>query len=241
MNIAMGRGGLLCLLIGPALLATCHAQNNKTATPARRLLGRWRAALASAKHADAASTAAEHTPSSKSRRITRGLGIFAGTDFPCDSDRDAFVGAPWARGACLMKCQPGSSAQAPSCAHAIAVCERRAECSTVDINVEGSVATLKAESPLSARTSRVRDVAVTHARGARAVGKDGACATEARSRALSLRALAGRGGETCILDCPKLNCTAGIDLCFKSPACVGVDLSFQIEGHAAVARLRYSQ
>ena len=32
---------------------------------------------------------------------------------------------------------------------------------------------------------------------------------------------------------------SGVELCFGTPACVGVDLSFQVEGHAAVARLRY--
>jgi hypothetical protein len=97
---------------------------------------------------------------SLTRRVTRGLGLFAGDDFPCDSDRDAFVGAPWARGACLMKCSPGSSPNAPRCPNAIAVCERRPECATVDINVEGSVATLKRETERSQRTSGVKDVDV---------------------------------------------------------------------------------
>ena len=198
------------------LLVRFDRRNNRTAhtsssaaAPGRRL-GRWAQAIASAKAAVAASSAAEGTatsagPASSTRRITRGLGVFAGTDFPCDHDRDAFVGAPWARGACLLKCSAGSSANAPRCANAIAVCERLAQCSTIDINVEGSVATLKQESVLSARTSRVKHVAVTHSRGDRAAGRDGACANDAAGRqALRLHALAGR--ETCILDCPKLNC-----------------------------------
>lgn len=232
------------------LLVRFERRDNRTAptsssaaAPGRRL-GRWASAIASAKAAVAASSAAEGTATSaglasSTRRVTRGLGVFAGTDFPCDHDRDAFVGAPWARGACLLKCSAGSSSNAPRCANAIAVCERLAQCSTIDINVEGSVATLKQESVLSARTSRVKHVAVTHSRGDRAAGRDGACANDAAGRqALRLHALAGR--ETCILDCPKLNCTRGVEMCFDAPACLGVDLSFQIEGHSAVARLRFS-
>ena len=189
----------------------------------RRLSGRWHAAVANAASAVAASAAAGENDSVSSTkvRITRGLGVFAGVDFPCDRDRDAFVGAPWARGACLIKCnsQPsGLGASHPRCAHAIAVCERLSPtCSTVDINVEGTVATLKQESPLSARTSRVKHVAVTHARGDRAAGKDGACAADAGRQALRLRALTGRG-DTCILDCPKVS---ALRSCTRSQARVG--------------------
>jgi hypothetical protein len=259
---------------------------------AGRRLGRWRAALSSAKAADEASTAAEvasaTTGSSTTRRITRGLGVFAGADFPCDKDRDAFVGAPWSRtrapharptlaraapaapgsrrtscalrcvwpcalcvchgfyvwcalaagGACLLKCGAGSSGPTSRCANAIAVCEREPHCATIDINVEGSIATLKRETALSARTSRVKDVALTQARGDRAVGRDGPCPPEVAAQALRLRQLAGRA-PTCVLDCPKLNSTRAVEVCFSVPNCVGVDITFMIEGHGAVARLRF--
>ena len=104
----------------------------------------------------------------------------------------------------MLKCEPGSSSYAPRCANAIKVCELLATCATIDINVEGSVATLKQETPLSARTSRVKHVAVTHKLGDRAAGKDGACAQGSTGQPLKLRSLAGRVGQTCIYDCPKL-------------------------------------
>ena len=76
-------------------------------------------------------------------RVTRGLGVFGGADFPCP-ERDAHMGAPWARGTCLITCQQhASSATAPRCNRAMSVCRRHPICRTVDINVEGSVATLK--------------------------------------------------------------------------------------------------
>ena len=176
------------------------------------------------------------------RRVTRGLGIFAGADFACDADRDAFVGAPWARGACLIKCAPGSTAAVPRCPKATAVCERLAACTTVDINVEGSVATLKSETELSGRTSRVKQVTVRNLRGRpgpaspgqqRMHGVDGACA----EHEVAVAELAGR--PACVLDCPKLNCTRGVERCFATPTCVTVDISFSVPGHSAVARLRY--
>ena len=226
-------------VVGPAMSLAANRTGSGGSQLHGRRLGRWAAALASAKKADAASSAATaDEPASTTRRVTRGLGVFAGADFPC-VERDAFVGAPWARGACLIKCGPGSSSSAPRCAHAMSVCEKLAQCATVDVNVEGSVATLKRETSLSNRTSRVRQVAVTHARGERAAGRDGACVTGAPRVSLSLRALAGR--TTCILDCPQLNYTRGVAMCFDTPTCVGVDISFQIEGHAAVARLRFAR
>jgi len=51
---------------------------------------------------------------SATRTVTRGLGVFAGADFPCD-ERDAHVGAPWARGACLLKCAAASTPSSPRC------------------------------------------------------------------------------------------------------------------------------
>ena len=101
------------------------------------------------------------------RRLTRGLGLFAGADFPCDGDRDAFVGASWSRGACLMKCASSSTGAVPRCEHAMAVCKRLPHCTTLDVNVEGSVATLKRETELSRRTSRVKDISVRHVRRVR--------------------------------------------------------------------------
>ena len=208
----------------------------------RRLAGRFKEALANANAAVAASSAAEAKTGSTTRRITRGLGVFAGNDFPCERDRDAFVGAPWSRGACLLKCGPGSSERVPRCGHAISVCERLPQCATIDINVEGSVATLKSESSLSSRTSHVKDVTVVHARSGVSIGADGPCASaDARKKAVRLRGLEGLRSDTCVFDCPALNCTAGVAACFDAPTCIGVSLSFQIEGHSAVARLRYGQ
>ena len=180
-------------------------------------------------------------PSSSTRRITRGLGVFSGADFDCPKDRDAFIGAPWARGACLMKCSGGSTAAAPRCPNAIAVCERLKECTTIDINVEGSVATLKRETELSGRTSRVKDITVRHLRNIRGGGrsqqrtrgKDGACP----EHEVSLPELAGQ--PACVLNCPQLNCTRAVGQCFATSTCVGVEISFQVAGRDAVARLRY--
>lgn len=201
-----------------------------TVSSARRLgTGRWKEAKSLVKVVKAESRAGE-APTSTTRRITRGLGIFAGTDFPCDADRDAFVGAPWAKNACLLKCSANSRPNAPRCENAIAVCERLSHCATVDINVEASVATLKQESPLSARTSRVKSLSVTKSHGDRAAGVDAACSpmlgavaepcnpnakgAGGRKRCnaggpphghVKLRALGGR--PTCLFDCPALNCT----------------------------------
>lgn len=68
------------------------------------------------------STSSASAPGSASRRITRGLGLFAGADFDCPSHRDAFLNAPWSRGACLLKCLPTSTAARPQCSHAVEVC-----------------------------------------------------------------------------------------------------------------------
>ena len=214
-------------------------QDKTRALDGRRALGRWNAALASAKKVVEASPGAEANPTSATRRITRGLGVFAGNDFPC-AERDAFIGASWAANACLIKCEPGSRSLAPRCSHAIAVCEKLAQCATVDINVEASVATLKLETALSSRTSRVKNIALTQSRGDRAVGRDGPCPSEVTRRdgITTLKALAGRA-PNCILDCPKLNSTRAVEVCYRVPSCVGVDISFQIEGHGAVARLRF--
>lgn len=202
------------------------AATEAVSVPGRRL--GWRAEF------DAGATSA-------TRRVTRGLGAFAGADFPC-RQRDAFVGAPWARNACLLKCSPASSGTAPQCQHAIKVCEKLSECATVDINVEGSVATLKQETELSRRTSRVKNVSVRHVRKGRSGrgkvmtqrGSDMACT----NHEVELPELGG--APACVLNCPKLNCTAAIGQCFSTSSCIAVDIAFQVAGRDAVARLRFA-
>ena len=44
----------------------------------------------------------------------------------------------------------------------------------------------------------------------------------------------------CVLDCPRLDCTRAIGLCFHRPTCPGVEIGFGLAGRAAVARLRVS-
>lgn len=85
--------------------------------------------------------AAVASPAPKSRggvRITRGpMGAFAGDNFPCPEEQDAHRGASWARGACLIKCRHAG------CGRAVALCRRLPHCSGINVNVEGTVATLK--------------------------------------------------------------------------------------------------
>ena len=85
------------------------------------------------------------SPAPRSRgsvRITRGpVGPFAGANFPC-TEQDAHRGASWARGACLIKCQHAR------CGRAIALCRRLPHCSGVNVNLEGTVATLKSATAL---------------------------------------------------------------------------------------------
>lgn len=85
--------------------------------------------------------AAVASPAPKSRggvRITRGpMGAFAGDNFPCAEQQDAHRGASWARGACLIKCRHAG------CGRAVALCRRLPHCSSINVNVEGTVATLK--------------------------------------------------------------------------------------------------
>lgn len=159
-----------------------------------------------------------------SKRLSRGLNKFAGDDFAC-AERDAHRDAPWARGACLIKCAR------PRCARAIALCDRLAQCAGVDVNVEGTVATLKRESELSQRTSRRRpDLEVSRVHQISARASDGPC-TEAD---VQLAACPG----CCVLGCPRLDCTRAIGLCYERPTCAGVDIGFGVEGRPAVARLR---
>jgi len=96
------------------------------------------------------------------------------------------------------------------------------------------VATLKAETSLSKRTSRVKSVAVTKALGDGAAGADGACA----QHEIALAALGEK--PHCVLGCPRLNCTRGVELCFATPACVAVDITIRGGAPPAIARLRYA-
>ena len=57
------------------------------------------------------------------------------------------------------------------------------------------------------------------------LGMDGACPGEA-TKPLSLKKLAGRAGPMCVLDCPKLNSTRAVEVCFNAPPCIAVDLTF---------------
>ena len=171
-------------------------------------------------------------PAPQDLRITRGLGRFAGADFPCQ-ERDAHIGATWSQGACLITCMPVNPV-APRCENARAVCRRHAAegCRTVDINVEGSVATLKQETELSRRTSWVKDIKVTRGHGEQAIGVDRPC-QEANSHLPRLPK-----GSACILRCPLLDCSRAIELCYETQRCIAVDLVFG-SGSPAVARLRY--
>ena len=122
-----------------------------------------------------------HVDSERGVRVTHGpLGPFAGANFPC-SEQDAHRGAPWARGACLITCKR------PSCHRAIALCRRKPECTGVNINVEGTVATLKRETALYASPPAHNPLRPTAAHVPR---------PPARCSGLTSVALHARGGGT---------------------------------------------
>jgi len=161
------------------------------------------------------------------KRLTRGLSKFAGDDFACE-ERDIYRDALWARNACLLKCAR------PRCARAVALCERLTHCAGVDVNVEGTVATLKRESELSRRSSRLRsEVDVTRVHQLRPSVSDTPCGLDGDVSVASCP-------SCCVFDCPQLDCTRAIGLCFDWPACAGVEIGFGVAGRAAVARLRMS-
>ena len=170
------------------------------------------------------------------KRLTRGpLGKFAGDDFPCD-EKDIFRDADWARGACMVRCRGAK------CAKAVELCEKLPHCAAVNINVEGTIATLKRESALSAATSKRKTLKFTQNARGRAPGRDEACAPEL------VRQLGGTPYKTgpddrtpCEVACPKLNCTAATALCFQLERCSGVDIGFNVGGQPAVARLRFAE
>ena len=122
-----------------------------------------------------------YVDSERGVRVTHGpLGPFAGANFPC-SEQDAHRGAPWARGACLITCKR------PSCHRAIALCRRKPECTGVNINVEGTVATLKRETALYASPPAHNPLRPTAAHVPR---------PPARCSGLTSVALHARGGGT---------------------------------------------
>ena len=207
--------------------------------PSRRLLARFaRRSWQGSEAVEGTGAAAGATGIVRELRITRGLGRFAGDDFPC-AERDAHIGASWSKGACLMLCRTVPNAgNAPSCEHAKQVCRDHAAdgCRTVDINVEGTVATLKRETELSQRTSWVKDIKVTRNQGRRGSNSDTVDRPCQEANA-KLPWLAK--GAACTLRCPRLDCSRGIELCYAHEGCVGVDLTFNVVGHPAIARLRY--
>ena len=97
------------------------------------------------------------------------------------------------------------------------------------------------ETPLSRRTSRVKSLRVTRSLGDRAAGSDGACAEHEVALPELRGGSGGRASAACVLNCPRLNCTRAIELCYTSAACVAVDISFGVAGRDAVARLRYGR
>ena len=134
--------------------------------------------------------------------------------------------AKFAEGACLLACRP-----AHNCSRALAVCRRHgaARCAGVDVNVEGTVATLKADSEAARRTSRAKAVLVRR--------RDELAA--AAPFALEDYACEGSGdAEKCVLDCPRRNCTGAIGRCYEHAACVAVELKGGSEAFATLKRRR---
>jgi len=170
-------------------------------------------------------------------RVSQGpLGKFGGADHPCD-EKDAHRDAPWARGACLISCKPAGRSERPACAKAIRLCRRLPWCAAVNINVEGTVATLKAETELSRRTSKLKTISFSQNLGDAAAGHDSACPER------NVQLPGSNPSEACMLECPKLNCTGATALCYSMQSCTAIDISFGLSttrGHMCVARLRFS-
>ena len=157
--------------------------------------------------------------------LSVGLGVFAGDDYAC-AEKDIYRKAKFAEGACLLACRP-----AHNCSRALAVCRRHgaARCAGVDVNVEGTVATLKADSEAARRTSRAKAVLVRR--------RDELAA--AAPFALEDYACEGSGdAEKCVLDCPRRNCTGAIGRCYEHAACVAVELKGGSEAFATLKRRR---
>mmetsp|Transcript_5820 Transcript_5820/g.18603 ORF Transcript_5820/g.18603 Transcript_5820/m.18603 type:complete len:180 (+) Transcript_5820:134-673(+) len=160
-------------------------------------------------------------------RVLQGpFGPFAGDDFDCE-EKDIYRDEPWAAGACMIGCRRDG------CRKAKVLCRRLPVCAIVNINVEGTVATLKRESALSARTSRGKRISFSQNLAQRAPGSDRAC--------IERDVWTKRSSEACMLDCPNLNCTRATALCFSTSGCTSIDISFGVSGRGAVARLRFQE
>ena len=134
----------------------------------------------------------------------------------------------------MMSCRPRGEGGAPLYFRALKLCRKLSEGSSVNINVEGTVATLKRETPLSAKTSKGKHIAFSQNKLYAAPGRDGPC---------SQRDVWSKGGSTheaCMLDGPKLNCTAASALCYQRDDCIAVDIGFGFASRGAVARLRFT-
>ena len=157
--------------------------------------------------------------------VSVGLGAFAGADYAC-AEKDIYRKAKFAEGICVLACRP-----ARDCSRALAVCRAHgaARCAGVDVNVEGTVATLKADSEAARRTSRAKAVLVRR--------RDELAA--AAPFALEDYACEGSGdAEKCVLDCPRRNCTGAIGRCYEHAACVAVELKGGSEAFATLKRRR---
>jgi hypothetical protein len=173
-------------------------------------------------------------PAGKEVRVLHGpLGPYAGDDFPCE-EKNVFKDSPWARGACMLSCRPRDNDGAHACTRAVELCRSLPHCATVNVNVEGTIATLKRETALSAKTSKGKQIVFSQDKLNAAIGRDKAC---------TLRDVwTGKDGPdgACMLNCFRLNCTAATALCYAREDCVAIDIGFGFAGRGAVARLRFS-
>ena len=164
-------------------------------------------------------------------RFTAGLGAFAGDNYEC-SEKNVYKKAKFARGACLMRCAP-----AHNCSDALSVCRSHgpARCAGVDANVEGNVATLKAASEASRRTS-LRKVVLVRRRnedfGMALADYECSESDEQNPPADSRTAL------RCVIGCPRINCTRAIGLCFEHEQCAAVELDIGRGRPHAILRSR---
>lgn len=170
----------------------------------------------------------------KDVRVLHGpLGPFAGDDFPCE-EKNVFRDAPWARGACMLSCRKRNDDDGHGCARAVQLCRRLPHCASVNINVEGTVATLKRETELSAKTSKGKHISFSQNKLNSAIGRDRACSQR------DVWTGTDSTDEACMLNCVRLNCTAATALCYAREDCVAIDIGFGFAGRGAVARLRFS-
>ena len=89
--------------------------------------------------------------------VSVGLGAFAGADCAC-AEKDIYRKAKFAEGICVLACRPARDCSA-GVARRVPRAASRA-CLGVGVQVEGTVATLKADSEAARRTSRAQAVLV---------------------------------------------------------------------------------